>query len=112
VLEDDMKAALAGGERSVMAILAATHAGVTTEEFSAAVTTWLKTARHPRFKRPYTQLVYQPMLELLSYLRERVQDLRRLGRRRGVHARVCRAGVWHPARTDHREPHQDAVCDA
>jgi hypothetical protein len=69
VLENDMKAALAGGERSVMAILAATHAGVTTEEFSAAVTNWLKTARHPRFKRPYTELVYQPMLEVLSYLR-------------------------------------------
>jgi hypothetical protein len=69
VLENDMKAALAGGERSVMAILAATHAGVTTEEFSAAVSNWLKTARHPRFKRPYNELVYQPMLEVLSYLR-------------------------------------------
>jgi hypothetical protein len=69
VLENDMKAALAGGERWVMAILAATHAGVTTEEFSAAASDWLKTARHPRYRRRYTELVYQPMLEVLSYLR-------------------------------------------
>jgi haloacid dehalogenase-like hydrolase len=69
VLENDMKAALAGGERSVMEIMAASHAGVTTDEFTAAVTDWLKSARHPRFKRPYTELVYQPMLEVLTYLR-------------------------------------------
>ena len=69
VLEGDMKAVLAGGEHSVLTIVAATHSGETTEEFSAAVGGWLKTARHPRFKRPYTELVYQPMLEVLSYLR-------------------------------------------
>jgi len=69
VLENDMKAALAGGERSVMAIMAASHAGMTTDEFTVAVTDWLKSARHPRFKRPYTELVYQPMLEVLAYLR-------------------------------------------
>jgi phosphoglycolate phosphatase-like HAD superfamily hydrolase len=70
VLDNDMKAALAGGERSVMAIMAASHAGVTADEFTAAVTDWLKSATHPRFKRPYTELVYQPMLEVLAYLRE------------------------------------------
>ena len=47
----------------------ATHAGMTTDEFAKIVTDWLATARHPRFKRPYTELVYQPMLELLAYLR-------------------------------------------
>ena len=47
----------------------ATHAGVTTDEFERIVTDWLANARHPRFKRPYTELVYQPMLELLAYLR-------------------------------------------
>jgi hypothetical protein len=46
-----------------------THAGMTTEEFAKIVTDWLATARDPRFKRPYTELVYQPMLELLAYLR-------------------------------------------
>ena len=49
--------------------MAATHAGMTTKEFTKAVLDWIATARHPRFNRPYTDLVYQPMLELLSYLR-------------------------------------------
>ena len=69
VLEGDMKAALAGGERSLMAIIAATHAGMTTDEFSAAVTDWLATSQHPRFKRPYSDLVFQPMLDVLEFLR-------------------------------------------
>ena len=69
VIEGDMKSALAGGERSVMAIVAATHAGMTTDEFSASVTEWFATAKHPRFKRGYSELVFQPMLEVLDYLR-------------------------------------------
>jgi phosphoglycolate phosphatase-like HAD superfamily hydrolase len=69
VLAGDLKAALAGGERAVVQLIMATHAGMTTEEFEAAVTSWLTTAKHPRFGRPYTELVYQPMLELLAYLR-------------------------------------------
>jgi phosphoglycolate phosphatase-like HAD superfamily hydrolase len=69
VVEGDVKTALAGGEKSIGALLAATHAGMTTDEFEAAVAEWTKSARHPRFNRPYTQLVYQPMLELLAYLR-------------------------------------------
>jgi phosphoserine phosphatase len=48
----------------------ASHAGMTTDEFEQIVTDWLATAKHPRFKRPYTELVYQPMLELLQYLRD------------------------------------------
>jgi hypothetical protein len=69
VLAGDVKTALAGGEKAVGALVAATHAGMTTEEFDAAVLDWLKTARHPRFDRPYTDLVFQPMLEVLAYLR-------------------------------------------
>jgi haloacid dehalogenase-like hydrolase len=69
VLEGDQKTLLAGGEAALMKILAATHSGMTTAEFESIVTNWLASARHPRFKRPYTELVYQPMLELLSYLR-------------------------------------------
>ena len=49
--------------------MAAAHTGITTEEFTKAVRDWLATARHPRFNRPYTELVYQPQLELLAYLR-------------------------------------------
>ncbi len=64
-----MKALAAAGEKGLLEIMAATHAGMTTEEFSKTVADWIATARHPRFNRPYTELVYQPMLELLAYLR-------------------------------------------
>src|SRR5262245_17494302 len=69
VLEGDLKTALAGGEKGIFELLAATHSGITTEEFEGVVKDWLKTAKHPRFNRPYTELVYQPMLEVLTYLR-------------------------------------------
>ena len=69
VLAGDMKGLLATGEKGFLQIIARTHAGMTTAEFEQIVHDWFKTARHPRFKRPYNQLVYQPMLELLAYLR-------------------------------------------
>ena len=69
VLEGDTKAVTTAGEKGLVEMLAATHAGMTTEEFNRIVTDWLAQARHPRFQRPYTELVYQPMLELLAYLR-------------------------------------------
>ncbi len=69
LLAGDMKAALAGGEKAVVELISATHAGMTTDEFEAAVRDWARTARHPRFGRPYTDLVFQPMLEALAYLR-------------------------------------------
>jgi phosphoserine phosphatase len=69
VLEGDMKSLAATGEPGLMKIIAVTHAGITTEQFADIVTEWLATAQHPRFKRPYTECVYQPMSEVLSYLR-------------------------------------------
>jgi hypothetical protein len=69
ILAGDLKAALAGGERALLELVMATHAGMTTEEFAASVTSWLGMAKHPRFGRPYTDLVYQPMLELLACMR-------------------------------------------
>jgi phosphoglycolate phosphatase-like HAD superfamily hydrolase len=69
LLENDQKTLLASGEAGLMKIIAATHAGMTTDEFAATVIQWMATAIHPRFKRPYTECVYQPMLELLAYLR-------------------------------------------
>lgn len=69
VLENDQRTLLAGGEPSLMKIIAATHSGMTSDDFQKTVTNWIATARHPRFKRLYTELIYQPMLELLSYLR-------------------------------------------
>ena len=69
VLEGDPKAVAASGEQGLLEIMAVTHVGNTTEEFEAVVKDWISTARHPKFDRPYTDLVYQPMLELLAYLR-------------------------------------------
>ena len=69
VLDGDMKALAKSGERGLVELIMVTHAGMTSDEFSKIVTDWLATARHPRFKRPYTELVYQPMLEVLAYLR-------------------------------------------
>jgi phosphoglycolate phosphatase-like HAD superfamily hydrolase len=69
VLADDRAQLALIGEKGMLEIVAATHARLTTEEFRQTVLDWLATARHPRFKRPYTDLVYQPMLELLAYLR-------------------------------------------
>jgi phosphoglycolate phosphatase-like HAD superfamily hydrolase len=69
VLADDRAQLALMGEKGMLEIIAATHSGRTTAEFRQTVLDWLATARHPRFKRPYTDLVYQPMLELLAYLR-------------------------------------------
>jgi hypothetical protein len=69
LLKGDVKAALAGGEKAILEIVMATHAGMTTDEFERIVQDWLATAKHPKTGRPYTEMVYQPMLELLAYLR-------------------------------------------
>jgi haloacid dehalogenase-like hydrolase len=69
LLDKDMAAFAASGEKGLLQIMAATHTGMTTTEFSKTVLGWTASARHPRFNRPYTELVYQPMLELLAYLR-------------------------------------------
>lgn len=69
VLKGDTKKVIASGKEGLMKILAATHANMTAEEFQSNVASWLKTARHPKSNRPYNEMIYQPMLELLKYLR-------------------------------------------
>ena len=69
VLDNDMQTLMSYGEHGLLEIVMATHAGNTVDEFEQIVRDWLATAKHPRFDRPYTELVYQPMLELLDYLR-------------------------------------------
>ncbi|MBD9450398.1 MULTISPECIES: HAD family hydrolase [unclassified Rhizobium] len=69
VLDGDMETLAASGEKGLLELIMVTHAGMTTSDFEKVVTDWLSTARDPKFKRPYTELVYQPMVELLSYLR-------------------------------------------
>jgi phosphoserine phosphatase len=69
VLDGDMKAVAASGQKGLMELLLATHTGMTTDEFTKSVVDWIGTAQHPRFKHPYTEVVYQPMVELLAHLR-------------------------------------------
>ncbi len=69
ILEDDREALEKMGHAELGQILAATHAGITAEEFSTIARGWLDTARHPRFDRPFDEIIYQPMLEVLSFLR-------------------------------------------
>ena len=69
LLKGDVKGVLAGGTKSVGEIVMASHAGMTTDEFELIVKDWIATAKHPATKRLYTEMVYQPMLELLAYLR-------------------------------------------
>jgi len=68
-LAGDMKGVMASGMKGIAELMSATHAGMTTVEFGQIVRDWLATARHPKLGRPYTEAVYQPMLELLDYLR-------------------------------------------
>ena len=69
LLRGDLKTAFAGGEREMMEVVMATHAGMSTVEFEKIVQDWLATAKHPKTHKPYTEMVYQPMIELLAYLR-------------------------------------------
>ena len=69
VLKGDIKSVLSGGEHALLEMAMATHAGMTTGEFEKTVSDWIATARHPITGRLYTEMVYQPMIELLAYLR-------------------------------------------
>jgi hypothetical protein len=69
LLKGDVKQALSGGEKALLEIVMASHAGMTTEEFEQIVREWVATAKHPKTGKRYTEMVYQPMLELLAYLR-------------------------------------------
>lgn len=69
LIAGDVKAAAAAGEKSLLAVVAATHSGMTTDEFADLVKNWIATAKHPRFHQHYNNLIYQPMLEVMQYLR-------------------------------------------
>jgi phosphoglycolate phosphatase-like HAD superfamily hydrolase len=69
IVRGDLRNALGGGLPAILKIMAQSHGGLTTDEFDASVKAWLSTARHPTTKQPFTSMVYQPMLELLTYLR-------------------------------------------
>lgn len=68
LLNSETQGKLPGGEKAITELIMATHAGMTNDEFTKIVADWLASARHPRFKRPFNECIYQPMLELLAYL--------------------------------------------
>ena len=70
VLSNDVTGLVRSGEQGIFEIMAVTHAGMTTDKFDSTVINWTRTARHPRYHRAYTELVFQPMLELLEFLRQ------------------------------------------
>lgn len=70
VLRGDMEGVKKAGVEGVLALVNATHSGMNTEEFDVSVKAWLKTARHPDSKRPFNEMIYQPMVELLHYLQD------------------------------------------
>jgi len=69
-IEGDMETLVGSGQEGLLELIMASHAGMTPKEFQSIVSDWLATAKHPRFERAYTDIVYQPMLELLAYLRQ------------------------------------------
>ena len=69
LLKGDLNTALVGGDRAILELFMATHAGMTTQEFEQIVKDWIATAKHPKTGKLFTEMVYQPMLELLAYLR-------------------------------------------
>jgi len=69
LLAGDVKGALGQGDKAIFGIIGATHASLTTDEFTRSVTSWITTAKHPRSGRLYSEMVFQPMLEVMTYLR-------------------------------------------
>ena len=101
---EPFRTALEGGldrldANGIIEIIKATHSGMSTEQFSRIVAEWLATAKEPRFNRVYTDLVYQPMLELLDYLgANEFKSFHYFGKRCGFHSRLCRKNLSHSAR--------------
>ena len=82
LLQGDMAKVLASGSKGVAEIMDVTHAAITTDEFAPIVEQWITTAKHPQTGRLYTDMIYQPMVELLtSPARQRIHDVHRVGRR-------------------------------
>ena len=110
VLTGDREAMAKFTEADWMQIIAATHAGMSTQAFAGLVNQWITTAKAPRFNRPYTDLVYQPMLEVMRYLREKgFRTYIVTGGGTGFRARVQRTGLWRPTGAGRGIKHCDHV---
>jgi hypothetical protein len=99
----DIGALAKATDKDLQDISEATQVSMPVDEFAGMVKTWMATAKHPRFDRPYPQMVYQPMLEVTKYLsRQRLPDLHCHRRRTGIRAHLFATGIRHPARPGHR----------
>ena len=102
-LAGDLKGMLSGGYHALIAIAAATHSGMTTDEFEAEVRKWVATTRHPKTNKLFTEMVFQPMLVGHLSLGQRLQDLHCLGRWYRIHAGLCRSDLRRTPRADYRQ---------
>jgi phosphoserine phosphatase len=104
-----MQPMLAGGDHAILAVMMATHAGMTTAEFQQIVKDWIATARHPKTGQLFTDMVYQPMLEMLSYLRANGFKNFIVSGGGIEFMRVGGAGLRRSAGTGYRQQHQNEV---
>ena len=110
ILKGDARGALASGEQGLVELVTATHSGMTTDEFGATVDRWIRTTRHPKTQRLYTEMVYQPMLELLDYLR--ANGFKTFIVSGGGTDFMGGARLWHSPGTDGRHDRRPQVRDA
>jgi phosphoserine phosphatase len=111
VLGDDMKTVAAGGVKAILELATITHAGMTTDDFAKIVADWIATARHPKFDRLYTEVIYLPMLELLAYLRASGFKTFIVSGGGVEFMRVFAEGLWDTARAGDRQQHRNQVRD-
>jgi phosphoserine phosphatase len=110
ILTHDREAMLRFSIQDFEKVVAVTHSGMTVQQFQEIVKKWLAEAKHPRFKRPYTECVYQPMLELMQYLRaNEFKTYIVTGGWTGVCARFCRANLWCASRASRRQHGQREI---
>ena len=110
LLKGDVKAALEGGDHGLMELFMATHTGMTTDEFEQIVKDWIATAKHPTTGKRFLDMTYQPMLEVLAYLRANgFKNFIVSGGGIEFMRPWTEAGLWHPAGTGHRQQHEDEV---
>jgi hypothetical protein len=112
VLVGDMKGLAAGGLRGLLELATVTHAGMTTDEFSKIAEEWITRARHPKLNRLYTDLVFQPMLELLAYLRANGFKTFIVSGGGVEYACLCGEGIWDSPRAGDWQQHRNQVRDA
>ena len=104
VFDGNIKGALASGEKGLFALMGATYGGISGDDFDKSVKEWADTATNPVKKKKYVEMIFQPMLELLQYLRANgFQTFIVSGGDISFHAGICRKGIWNSTTTGYRQ---------